>query len=78
MRIQFDMIVNVKIAPEFGSNIRFLKNFLCWLSIYSLSSQLGLQDTLIASLQWNKAHTNEGPGYDTKKSDGKVPVMLEL
>ena len=23
-------------------------------------------------------HSNEGPGYDTKQSDGEVPVMLEL
>ena len=22
--------------------------------------------------------SNEGPGYDTKQSDGEVPVMLEL
>ena len=34
-----------------------------------LSSRLGLK---------NKTRPNECPGYDTKQSDGEVPVMLEL
>ena len=41
---------------------------------------LGLQNTPIASLQRGKAPptTNECPAYDTKQSDGEVPVMMEL
>ena len=41
-------------------------------------SQLGLQNTPTASLQRRKVLPNEGPGYDTKQSDGEVPVMPEL
>ena len=36
-------------------------------------------NTPIETLQWGKAPpANECPGNDTKKSDGEVPVMLEL
>ena len=31
-----------------------------------------------ASLQWSRPSPNECPVYDTKQSDGEVPVMLEL
>ena len=41
-------------------------------------NQLGLQNTLTASLQRVKTPPNECPGYDTKQSDGEVPVKLEL
>ena len=34
-------------------------------------SRLGLQNTKYIS-------SNEGPGYDTKQSDGEALVMLEL
>ena len=43
-----------------------------------LPSRLGLQSTLTASLQMGKTAPNECPGYDTKQSDGEVPVMQEL
>ena len=49
------------------------------LPIFSLSSWLGLWNTLTGPLQRGKTlPTNECPGYDTKQSDGKVPVMLGL
>ena len=32
----------------------------------------------IGSLQSGKTSPHECPGYDTKQSDGEVPVMLEL
>ena len=37
-------------------------------------NQLGLQNTLTATLQ----RVNECTGCDTKQSDGKAPVMLEI
>ena len=39
-----------------------------------LPSRLGLKNTPTALLQMG----NECPRYDTKQSDGEVPVMLEL
>ena len=46
---------------------------------YFLSCQLGLLNTLNASMQRGKTSpTNECPAYDTKLSDGEVPVILEL
>ena len=33
---------------------------------------------MTAPLQGGKTLTNECPGYDSKQSDGEVPVMLEL
>ena len=41
-------------------------------------SQLGLKNTLTASLQRGKTQPphNECPGYDTKQFDGEAPVML--
>ena len=40
---------------------------------------MDLYNTPTASLQRGKTPTPyECPGYDTKQSDGKVPVMLEL
>ena len=39
---------------------------------------LGQYNTPIASLQRGKTPPNECPGYDTKKSDGEVQMMLEL
>ena len=45
----------------------------------SLPSRLGLYNIPTASLQRGKTPPpNEYPGYDTKQSDGEVPVMLEL
>ena len=32
----------------------------------------------IHQLQWGNPHPNESPGYDTKKSDRELPVMLDL
>ncbi len=43
-----------------------------------MPSRLGLKNTLTASLQRGNPPTNKCPGYDTKQSDGEVPVMLEL
>ena len=43
-----------------------------------LPSWLGVQNTLTAPLQRGKIPPNECPVYDTKQSDGEVPVMLEL
>ena len=40
---------------------------------------MGLKNTLTASLQRGMTpHPNECPGYDTKQSDGEVPVILGL
>ena len=36
------------------------------------------QNTPTASLQRNETHPNECLRYDTKQSDGEVPVRLEL
>ena len=44
-----------------------------------LPSWLGLSNRPTAPLQRGKTPpSNECPGYDTKQSDGEVPVMLEL
>ena len=43
-----------------------------------LPSWLGLLNTLTASLQRGKTSHQWVSWYDTKQSDGKVPVMLEL
>ena len=43
-----------------------------------LPSRLKLWNTLIVPLQMGKTSPNECPRYDTKQSDGEVPVMLEL
>ena len=45
---------------------------------YILLSRLGLLNTLTASLQRSKTAPNECAGYDTKQSDGEVPVMLGI
>ena len=37
---------------------------------------MGLKNTPTASLQRGKTTPNECPGYDSKQSDGEVPVML--
>ena len=42
------------------------------------SSRLGLQNTPTVSLQRGKTPPHGCPGYNTKQSDGEVPVMLEL
>ena len=42
-----------------------------------LSNWLGLWNTLTAPLQKGKTPPYECPGYDTKDSDGDVPVMPE-
>ena len=40
---------------------------------------VGAVEYMAASLQREKTHPhNKRPGYDTKKSDGEAPVMLEL
>ena len=41
-------------------------------------TQLGLHNTLIASLQRGKTPLNECPEYDTKQSNIEAPVMLEF
>ena len=41
-----------------------------------LPSRLGLLNTLTAPLQRGKTPPHECPRYDTKQSDGEVPVML--
>ena len=46
--------------------------------IILLPSRLGLYNTLTALLQKGQTHHNECSRYDTKQSDGEVPVMLEL
>ena len=46
--------------------------------IYIWPCQLGQQNTLTRSLQQGKIAPYECPGYDTKQSDGEVPVMMEL
>ena len=43
-----------------------------------LPCRLGRQYTSTASQQWGKTSPNERPVYDTKQSDGEVPVLLEL
>ena len=44
-----------------------------------LLSQLGMWNTPTAPLQRGKTPpSNKCPGYDTKQSDGEVPVILEL
>ena len=53
----------------------YLENRLIYLH---MPSQLGLYNTPTAPLQRGKPSTNECPGYNTKKSDGEAPVMLEL
>ena len=41
-------------------------------------SQLGLQNTLIASRQKGKIPLDKCSGYDTKQYDGEASVMLEF
>ena len=41
-------------------------------------SRLGLKNTPIAILQEDKNSPNKCPGYNSKQSDGEIPVMLEL
>ena len=43
-----------------------------------LPSRLGLFNTPTAPLQKGKSPTQQVSCYDTKQSDGEVPVMLEL
>ena len=74
----------LKIGLFWYLNCILMLNWIVWnktLFIFNcvLSSRLGLQYTLTASLQKDKLlSTSEFPGYDTKQSDGEVPVMLEL
>ena len=39
---------------------------------------LALENTPTASLQSNKCPTNECPTYDTKQSNGEIPIMTGL
>ena len=48
-----------------------------YIYVYVLCSCMWLYNTT-ALLQRSKIPTNECLGYDTKQSDGEVPVMLEL
>ena len=43
-----------------------------------LLSRLRLKNTPSVSLQKGKTLSNKCPGYNTKQSDGEVPIMLEL
>ena len=43
-----------------------------------LPSRVGLSNTPTASVQKGKISLNVCTGYDSKQSDGEVPVMLEL
>ena len=45
-----------------------------YIHTFTQPSRLGVA----ASLQWGKTPTNDCPRYDTKPSNGEVPVMLEL
>ena len=55
---------------------RVLKSLRNWsLTIYFAKSARSYPS---APLQRDKTLPNECPGYDTKQSDGEVPVMLEL
>ena len=55
---------------DFGSSLTTLSQW---------PSQLELLNTLTASLQRGKSlPCNDCPGYDSKQSDGEVPVMLEF
>ena len=47
-------------------------------SITCLPSRLGWLNTPTAPLQKGKNLPTMSPGYDTKQSDGEIPVMLEL
>ena len=47
------------------------------LSQSNFSHQQGLQNAPSASLQRGKTPPDKSPGYDTKQSDGEVPVMLK-
>ena len=50
-----------------------------WSSTHPYSCRPRLPNTLAASLQRDKILSpNEYTGYDTKQSDGEVPVLLEL
>ena len=49
-----------------------------FISNNALGSRLWLQNTPTAPLQRKKNPFNECPGYETKQSNGAVPVMLEL
>ena len=44
----------------------------------NLPIRLGLENTLTASLQRGKTLPNECPRYNSKQSDGEVPIMLEI
>ena len=61
---------------------RVIKSWNYYLELTSakiaLPSQLGLENTLTATLQRGKTHHNECSGYATKESDGEVLVILEL
>ena len=47
-------------------------------TLFTLPSRLRLQNTPIAILQMGTPRPNECPAYNTKPSDCKVPVILEL
>ena len=49
-----------------------------YIYIYILPSLLGLYNTPSTSLQRGNTPPNKCPRYDTKQSDGEVPLMLEL
>ena len=47
-------------------------------AIHFLPTRQGLQNTLTAPVLRGKPPPKACPGYDTKQSDGEVPVMLRL
>ena len=64
------------ILPGDISNVGWYCLVIC--QMLGLPSRLGLLNTQTAPLQRGKTPSIECPGYDTKQSDGQVPVMLEL
>ena len=67
-----DNNVNFMFHIMFNSLVKFRSLFSSLPSL--LPSRLRLENTPSTSLQRDKTLTNECPGYDTKQSDGEVPV----
>ena len=60
-------------------NWRLNNEYKCLFYIYYVNLKYSIaQNTPTASLQRGKTPPNECPGFNTKKSDGEGPVMLEL
>ena len=60
------------------TNLQFLRTLLARYLLVIYYNQIFPSRLLFCRVVRSPTHPKECPGYDTKQSDGEVPVMLKL